>query len=42
MNKVKYSENLISLASSAFLRDTHIVDTQDKYKCKEWVAKLKK
>ena len=42
MNEVKYSENLISLASSAFLRDTHIVDAQDKHKCKEWVAKLKK
>lgn len=42
MNKVKYSEDLINMAASAFLRDTHIFDANDKYKCKEWVAKLKK
>ena len=42
MNKVKYSEGLINMAASAFLRDTHIYDANDKYKCKEWVAKLKK
>lgn len=42
MKKVKYSEDLINMAASAFLRDTHIYDAQDKHKCKEWVAKLKK
>lgn len=42
MNKKKYSEDLINMAGSAFLRDTHIFDAQDKHKCKEWVAKLKK
>lgn len=41
MNEVKYSEDLITMAASAFLRDTHIYDAQDRYKCKEWVAKLK-
>ena len=38
----QYSEDLINMAASAFLRDTHINDANDKYKCKEWVAKLKK
>jgi hypothetical protein len=42
MNKVKYSEDMINMAASAFLRDTHICDARDKHKCKEWVAKLKK
>lgn len=42
MNKVKYSEDLINMSVSAFLRDTHIFDAQDIHKCKEWVAKIKK
>lgn len=42
MHKVKYSEDLINMAASSFLRDTHIYDAKDKYKCKEWVARLKK
>lgn len=42
MNKKKYSEDLINMAGSAFIRDTHFYDARDNYKCKEWVAKLKK
>lgn len=42
MNEVKYSEDLINMSASAFLRDTRICDARDKHKCKEWVAKLKK
>lgn len=41
MNEVIYNEDLINMAASAFLRDTAIYDAKDKYKQKEWVAKIK-
>ena len=42
MNEVKYSEDLINMAGSAFLRDTNFCDATDKYKAKDWVCKLGK
>lgn len=40
MKEVKYSEDLINMAGSAFLRDTNFCDATDKYKAKDWVCKL--
>lgn len=39
MNKVKYSEDLINMSASAFLRDTHFFDGRNKH---GWTTKLKK
>ena len=42
MNEEKYSDDLINMASNAFLRDTFFNDATDKYKAKDWVCKLRK
>lgn len=42
MNEKKYSEDLINMAGSAFLRDSAFFDATDRDKAKDWVCKLGK